>query len=151
VSRALVDVLQRLLLREARGLGGVPKLGARQLHQIGGVTLVHDGEILCQSSRLPVPSQQFVRGGVERPSVDALAVATNQSFRAGQHLLGRATCESEKQDALGGTTSIYEMRNAVDERARLSGTGPGDNEERTIAVGGGCRLFRIELRREVAN
>src|SRR5205823_3872779 len=92
-----------------------------------------------------------MRGGVEGSAVDSLAVAANQSFHARQHLLRRATSECQKKDSFGGDAALDQVCNAIDEGARFSGAGAGDDEKWPIAIGRGRGLLWIELRREVAN
>ena len=145
-----VDVLQRLLLREALRFRRVPELRARELHQVSRIALIHDGEILGQSGRLAVATEQPVRCRVKGSAVNALAVSTHQPLGAGKHLLRGATCERQQKNPLGADSTLDEMRDPVDERAGLAGTGAGDDEKRAIAMRCGRRLLRIELRREVA-
>jgi hypothetical protein len=39
---------------------------------------------------------------------------------------------------------------AVDERSRLAGAGSGDDEQRAGGVRGGCALFCVQFREEIA-
>ena len=48
----------------------------------------------------------------------------------------------------GGDAALDEVGDAVDEGSGLSGAGAGDDEEGTVAVGGGGGLFGVQLRGE---
>ena len=91
-----------------------------------------------------------MRGGVERPTVYALAVAPHQPFGAGQHLLRRASSERKKKDAIGSNATLDKVRDSIDERASLSGAGARNDQQGTIAVGCGGSLLGIQFRCEVA-
>ena len=138
-----VDVLERLLFREALRFRGVSELSARQLHQVGGVALIHDGKILRQASSLSVATQQAVSGGVERPAVNALAVAAHQPLGARQHFLRGASREGEKQNSLGGNAALDQVRDAIYECAGLSRPGTGNDQQRAVDVCRCCRLLGI--------
>jgi hypothetical protein len=68
-----VDVVQRLLLRKPLLLAHGAELRPRQLHQVGGVALIHDDEVTGQSRRRAEPAKQPVRRRVKRPAVDPRA------------------------------------------------------------------------------
>ena len=86
-----------------------------------------------------------MRGRMESPTVDALAVATDQPLCPRQHLLRGASRERQQQNSLRLHAALNQMRDTIHERARLAGASPGDDEKRPITVGSGGRLFRIEL------
>jgi hypothetical protein len=149
VHVARVDVVQRLLLGEALGAVAEPELGARELHEILGVALVEDREVAGEAGLGAEAPEEAVGGAVERAAVHAAAGAPDEAFRAGEHLLGDAAREGEEEDALRRDAALDEVRDAVDERARLAGAGAGDDEEGAVAVGGRLALGLVELRGEV--
>ena len=69
VSR--VDVVERFLLREALFLLREAEGGARELHEVFGVALVHDREVRGESGGGAELAEQAVAGGVERAAVHA--------------------------------------------------------------------------------
>src|SRR6266849_4441218 len=144
-----IDVLKCLFLREALGFGGVSQLGTRELHQIGGIALIHDGEVFRQSGRLPVAKEPPVRRRVERSTDHPLAVAAHESLGPRQHLLGRPARERQQQYALRRHATLDQVRYTIYERPGLPGAGAGDDEKRTIPVRCSGRLLRIQLRCKV--
>ncbi len=118
---------------------------ARELHQVGGVALIHDGEVLRQTGRLSVAAEQSVRRGVERSPTYPLAVAAYEFLRAGQHLLRCSARERQQQYALGRHAPLNEVRHPIHERARLARARTGDDEKGAIAVGCSRGLLRIQL------
>ena len=145
-----VDVVKRLLLRESLDFASaIPELRAGELHQVLGVALIHDREVLGEAGGGSVAAEQPVRGGVKGPAVHARARAADQPLGAREHLLRGAAREGEEQDALGRHAALDQVRDAVDERPRLARAGAGDDEQRTVAKLRG-RLFGVELGGEVA-
>ena len=74
------------------------------------------------------------------PCTRALA-APDEPLGAGEHLLRGAAGEGEQEDALGRDAALDEVRDPVDERARLAGARAGDDEQGPVAEGGGARLL----------
>jgi hypothetical protein len=68
----------------------------------------------------------------------------DQSTRAGQHLVGRATRESEKQNTLRWNAFVDELRDSTGERLGLAGARAGDDQERPVAVRHRLALRRIQ-------
>ena len=91
-------------------------------------------------------SEQAVPGGVERPALHAARHGAHEAFGAAEHFLGGAAGEGEEEDALGRDAALEQVRDAVDQRARLAGAGAGDDEQRTVAVGRGGSLLVVQLR-----
>jgi hypothetical protein len=79
-----------------------------------------------------------------------LAVAPDESFGARQHFLRGAAGEGQKEDALGFDPAIYEMRDSVNERARLACACAGNDEKGTIAVSCGRCLLWVQICGEVS-
>ena len=150
VDVARVDVLERLLLGESLDLGGVAELGAGELHEIRGIALIHDGEIFREARGGSVAAQQTMRGGVESPTVYALAVAPDEAFGAREHLLRCAARKRQQEYSVGGDAALDQMRDPIDERPGFSGSGAGDDEKWSVHVRRGGRLLRVELRGEIA-
>src|SRR4051812_15755308 len=119
-----VNILERFFLGKSLGLGCVSELSARQLHEIGGIALIHDGEVFRQSGGRTVTTKKSVRSGVECPAMDALAVASHQPLRTRKHLLRGAPRKREQQNPLRRHSALDEMSDAVDESASLSGSSP---------------------------
>jgi len=84
-------------------------------------------------------------GGVERSALDARGRRADEAFRATEHLVGGASRESEQEDSLGFGALVDEMRDAIDERARLPSPGAGDDEERSLGMRCCRELFRVQL------
>jgi hypothetical protein len=91
-----------------------------------------------------------VRGGVKRPTVHAPAVAADQSLRAREHFLRGASRKRQQKYSLGRDAAVDEVRYTVHQRACLSGSRAGDDEQWTIGVSCGSCLLWIQLRGEVA-
>ncbi len=144
-----VDVMQRLLLRKARLLLAEAERGAGDAHEILGVALIEDREVPGDPRRLAVGAQQTMRGAVERPAVHARAGAADEALGAREHLLRRPPGEGEEEDAIRADPAGDEVRDAIDERARLPGAGPGDDQERAVTEGGGGALLGVEVGGEV--
>ena len=79
-----------------------------------------------------------------------LAVAADESLGARQHFLRSPAGEGQQEDALGFDAALDQMRDAIDERARLSGSGAGDDEKGAVAVGCSRGLLWVQIRGEVA-
>ena len=77
------------------------------------------------------------------PCTRAPAEPTSRSAR-GEHLAGGAAREGEQEDPLRRDAALDEVRDAVDERARLARARAGDDEQRPVAERDGARLLRVE-------
>jgi hypothetical protein len=64
--------------------------------------------------------------------------------------LGGATREGEEEDPFWCRSLFDQVRDSIDEGPGLSGAGSGDDEERPGAMGGGCRLFGVQLRQKIS-
>ena len=91
-----------------------------------------------------------MRGRVKCATMHSLAIAADQSLGARQHFLRCPSRECEKQNPIGSDTPLDEVRDTVYERSSLSGSRPGDYEERPIGVRRGRGLLRIQLRCKIA-
>ena len=85
---------------------------------------------------------------MECSPVNLSAVSPNESLGARQHFLRSAAGESEKKDAFGFYAAIDEMSDAINERARLTGTCTCNDQEWTVAVSCCRSLLRIQIRCE---
>jgi len=72
------------------------------------------------------------------------ARGADQTLGAGEHLAGGAPREGEEQDPLRRDAALDQVRDAVDERARLARAGAGDDEQRPVAERDGALLLRVE-------
>jgi hypothetical protein len=91
-----------------------------------------------------------MRSGVKGPSTHASARPTDQSFCSGEHFLSGAPRKREEKNPLGAHAALDQMGETVDEGPCLPGSCAGNDEERPVAECRRRRLFRIELRREIA-
>ena len=87
--------------------------------------------------------------GVEGAAVDPRAGRSDEAFRPGQHLRGGAAGEGEEENALWRDSPLDQRGNAMDEGARLSGTGAGNDEQWRISECDGARLIRVERGEEL--
>src|ERR1043165_6988254 len=86
---------------------------------------------------LPVAVQKLQAEGVKRADPNLRRGLRRKSFDALTHLLPGFIGESKGDDLLRRDTFIEQMKNAPDERARLTGAGAcGDKQRRMRAV---CR------------
>ena len=74
---------------------------------------------------------------------------TDEAFGPREHLACGAAREGEEEDALGDDSPLDQGGDAMDERARLPRAGAGDDEQRTVAEGGGPGLVGIQRRGEL--
>ena len=139
-----VEVVQRFLLRESLRRLAETERAARELHQVLGVALVHDGEVRGEAGRRAELSEQAMPDGVKGAAVHPRAGGADESLGAGEHLAGGAAREGEEEDALRRDAALDQVRDAVDERARLARAGAGDDEQRPVAEGDGALLLRVE-------
>ncbi len=153
---------------EARALGGEAALGLREaervpheVHQVGAVFAVVDGEGRVEADLLGVVAQQPRADAVEgagpgervgRGAAAAEHVA-GDALDAPRHLHGGAAREGHEQDAARIGAVDDQMRDAVGERVGLARAGAGDDEQRrggtrialADAMLDGAPLLRIEL------
>ena len=150
VDVAGVDVVERFLLGEPLGLLGVAECGARELHQILGVALVHDREVRRQAAGGAVLAERAVAHAVKRAAVHPRRGRAHQPLGAGEHFLSGAAGEAEQEDAFGRGAGVDQVGDAVDQRARLARAGAGDDQQGPVAVRRGGVLLLVELGPEVA-
>src|SRR6185437_10639081 len=141
VQVARVDVVQCLLLREPLLLLAVAEVGARELHQVFGVALVHDREVAGQARLGAELPEQPMAGGVEGPALHPARRRADEALGAGEHLVRGAAGEGEEENALGRDAATYKVGDTIDEGARLPRAGAGDDEEGPVAMDGGGGLF----------
>jgi hypothetical protein len=82
--------------------------------------------------------------GVKGATVHPRARGADQALGAGEHLSGGAAREGEEEDPLCRDAALDQVRDTVDERARLPRAGAGDDEERPVAERDGALLLRVE-------
>ena len=143
-----VQPVQRLLLGKALGRLAEPQRAARELHQVLGVALVHDGEVGRQAGGRAELAQQAVADGVEGATVHPRAGRADEPFgarRASRCAARRVKVSRRMRSA--AHASLDEGGDAVDEGARLAGAGAGDDEQRAVAEGGGARLVVVQRSR----
>src|SRR5262249_49916174 len=95
-----VDGEERALLGKTRaGLVQV-EIGANQVQQVFGVSLIHHDEVRIQSKRLAVHAQQPMRDGVESAAPDAGRRRLPDDLAStANHLPGSATRKGQQKDA----------------------------------------------------
>ena len=154
--------------RQARALGGKAALGLRQaalvpdqIHQVGGILAVVDGEGWIDADPLGIFAQEARADAVERAGPGE-GVAHDRGVVLAQHLscdaldpaghLGRgAAGERHQEDASWIATCDDQVRDAMGERIGLAGARAGNDEQggahgRAIgdAMLHGAALLRIE-------
>ena len=123
---------------------------AGELHEVFGVALVHDREVGRDAGGRAEFPEETMPGAVKGAAGHVAAGAPDQTLGAGEHFLGGATREGEEEYAFGGDPCIYKMRDSIDQGTRFPRSRPRDNEQGSLAEGGGRRLLGIQLQREVA-
>jgi hypothetical protein len=136
--------VERLLLRKPLGRLAETECTAGELHQVLGVALIHDSEVRRETGRGAELSEQPMTDGMKGPAMHPGASGADQSLGAGEHLAGGATREGEEEDPFGRDSTLDQVRDAVDERARLARAGAGDDEQRRVAERRGALLLRVE-------
>jgi hypothetical protein len=86
---------------------------------------------------------------VESPTLNFLAVAADEAFRARQHFLSGSPCESKEENSLGFDAAVNQVSDAIDERPSFSRASASDDEERTVPVCCSSRLLRIQISSEI--
>ena len=151
VEMPRIDVVQRLLLREPLFLLAEAEAVAGELHQVFGVALIHDREVAREAGGRSELPEQTVARRVERPALHARRRGADEPLGAREHLVRGAAREREEQNPLGRNAALDQVGDAIDERARLAGSGAGDDEQRPFFVRGGRPLFGVQLRGDVAS
>ena len=123
----------------ARRLGEA-KFMAGEVHQIGGIFPVVDREIRIEPDLLGVVAQDSRANPMEgagpcervghQPGVRSHRLRAD-ALDAARHLGRRPTGEGHQQDTAGVGAVDDQMRDAMGERVRLAGPGPGDDEKRS--------------------
>jgi heavy metal translocating P-type ATPase/RND family efflux transporter MFP subunit len=154
--------------RKARALGGKAALGlgeselvADEIHQIGGVFAIMNGEGGIEPDGAGIFAQKPRADRVKRAGPGEYIAAARGAQRLGadaldaaRHLGGGAAGEGHQQHALRIGATDDEMRDPMGERVRLSRAGARDDQQR--AAGGsrravmeavlyGAALFGVEL------
>jgi hypothetical protein len=140
-----IDRGERVLAREASLAGRVSELVAQEVHHVGTVGLVEDGEVGGEAERAAVEAQQPVADRVERPTPDAAGLARTQAGRPRDHLASRPPAEREQKDALGPRAPFDQGGDSRCQRHRLSAARSGDDQQGALAVTDGGLLLRVQL------
>ena len=129
------------------------ELVAHQVHQVGRVAPVVDGEARLQPDARRVFAQQPRRDRVEGPGPDQ-PVREHRGLwpqdvggdhaHALDHLCRRAARECHQQDAPGISPGDDQVRQPVDQRVRLAGSRPGDDQQGIGAMQDGGPLIGIQ-------
>ena len=134
--------VERFFARKAFfGLMKTP-LRAQHIDDVGGVGGVEDGEVVLEAQLGRVATQQVQAKSMERAAAHLLAPPVEQRRSAGEHLAGGPAREGQQHDVFGLGARLDEVGHAVDERARLARTGPGNDQKRPAQ----CRRCGILLR-----
>jgi hypothetical protein len=151
--------------RKAGRLGGKAALGlgqaefvARQIHQIGRIRAVVNGEAGRKPDPLGKLAQQTGGDGMERARPGqrgrrkrrAAGSGSDDALNAPFHFGRGATRECHQQQTPRIDPVDDEVRHAMSERVGFARTGPGDDQERPVvrrtdAVLDGAPLLRVEL------
>src|SRR5262245_22893380 len=78
-------------------------------------------------------AQDAVGDRMKRPAPDAAHVLAEQRFDASEHFARGAVGERDEQDWPGSDPGLNQPRDAISDRARLSRSGPGDDQNRPRA------------------
>ncbi len=107
-------------------------LATQQIDQVFSVALVQYGEVFGDARVIGKLAQHRVAEGVERAARNALATRIGKRSSAREHARRGATRKRQQQDRLRLHADLDETRHAIDERARLSCSGAGNDQQRTI-------------------
>ncbi|MET4760274.1 hypothetical protein ABH970_000646 [Bradyrhizobium ottawaense] len=154
--------------RQARALGGEAALGLRQaalvpdqVHQVGGILAVVDGEGGIDADPFGIFAEQ-TRADAMEGAGPAERIAHDRGVVLAQHLAGdaldpaghfgrRAAGERHQQDAARIGAGDDQMRDAMGQRVGLAGAGAGNHQQGSAhgrAIGhamlDGAALLRIE-------
>ncbi len=121
----------------------IRKPGCDGIDQILLVFAVHDGEPARITKRAPVPAQNSVAHGVERPAPNPLASTGNKFATRPEHFARGFVCEREQQDVARIDPVLEQIRHALCERPRLTPAGAGDDQKRTGRCSHGRQLLLV--------
>jgi hypothetical protein len=124
-------------------LGG-RELLAREVHQVHGVGLIENGEIVPDPCITPEAAEESVTSSMKRSAMHLAGNGPDEAFNAREHFLRGAPREGEKEDSLRADAALEEMRDAVNEGAGLAGSCAGDDQECAVAVRCGRLLLLIQ-------
>ena len=139
IHRPGIDGKAGALGREAAFRLRETELVADEVHQVGGIFPVVDGEIRIESYLFGMQAQDAGADAVERAGPgervgDGAGLAAEHlgadALDAAAHFGGGAAGEGHQQDAARIGTGDDQMRDAVGERVGLAGTGAGDHQKR---------------------
>lgn len=82
---------------------------------------------------------------MKSPTLNAVPGRPDESPDPSQHFVRRPSGERQQEDPLRSDAALDELRDAMDERSRLAGAGPGDDEEGTVSVVHRRELSRVEV------
>ena len=146
VHRPRVDRRERVLAGEPALARGEPELVAEEVHHVGAVGLVEDGEVGRETERATVEAEQPVADRVERAAPDA----TGSSFvasRAARETISRAARRLNVRSRIRSgrvPRSISEATRAASVIV-LPLPAPATIEQRSLAVADGGLLLRVQV------
>ena len=147
VDAPRVHLDQRRRPGHAHRAGAESVLVPQQVHDIGGVGGIEQGESRRQPERLREARDELMGDGVERAAAEpssALAAAAQRSC-SGEHVVGRPPREGQQQDPLRRHAALEQSRHPGGQRACLSGPGAGHDHERSVPVNDGGELGFVEV------
>ena len=115
---------------------------ADECQLIGGVV---DGERLAEAEAVRVAPKDAQRGRVKRSDPRPRSDPRSQTLDAAQHLVGRFVRERHRQNVRRRHAALADQPgDAIRDHPRFARSGAGQNEQRTITVGDGLALLRVE-------
>ncbi len=142
IDDARIDGKAGRLGRKARLALRKPRLVTGEIHQIGRILAVVDGELRIEPEPRRIFANEPRADGMERAGVGrrrtrrrlGCELALQQPLHPPVQLGRRAAREGRQHDALRVGAFENEMRDAMRERVGLARPGAGDDEERRLIV-----------------
>src|SRR5439155_12693886 len=133
------------LAREPSLSGAQPELLSDQVHDVGPVRLVEDGEVGAQPQWRARELQEPVRDRVERAAPHAPGLADSRhALGPREHLAGGPPGERQQQDPLRRDPAFEQGRDPRRERGGLARPGPGHDEQGAVSEHGGRPLRAVQ-------
>ncbi len=136
VDHRRIDRQTGMLARKAPARLGKPEFVAQQIHEIGSVFAVMDGERRIEADARRVVAQEARADAVESPRPRKLRTRQVRAARTRlmhdvlytpHHLVGRAARERQQQDRAGIGTPGHQVRHPVGEHIGLARSRAGDH------------------------
>ncbi len=134
----------RAFFRKAPLLRSRLDLRPQQIDHVLHVAAIENREVRLEADRRSRSPQHLICERMEGAAGDLRSAIADQLLDPPQHLLRRAPRESQQQNRTGRHAALDQPRDPIDQRACLARAGPRDNQQRTLAMGHGGKLLRVE-------